>query len=384
MNSYGAYQRYGAIMTKRFDDLYEDIIDYKNLKSSYYQVTKGDRKYAPEAVMFHMFLERNLVQLWRDLKYGKYKVGSYRYHVVYEPKERGIWAPSLRDKIVQTAVHNVLKNVYQNVFIADSYACIDGKGHQRAAFALQRDMRIAQREFKDPWIVSVDVSKFFYTIDRDITKRLYRKKIACKKTLWLLDTLINSSPKYDPRMFEGLDVNPHKSNEIGLPLGCTTSQDSANLNLNELDQYVMRYLGHRYHVRYMDDLNVVVDGKEQAQSLKREICAFMREKLNLAENPKKSQIFPLQQGVNAYGYKIWTTHMKVRDDSKRKMKRKMKAMDKKLGTGEIDLHELKQSVNSWLGHARHSNSYNLAKKLFAPYPYIEIEGDEYFGKRRLS
>lgn len=384
MNSYGAYQRYGAIMTKRFDDLYEDIIDYKNLKSSYYQVTKGDRKYTSEAIVFHMFLERNLVHLWRDLKYGKYKVGSYRYHVVYEPKERGIWAPSLRDKIVQTAVHNVLKNVYRNVFIADSYACIDGKGHQRAAFALQRDMRIAQREFKDPWIVSVDVSKFFYTIDRNITKNLYRKKIACKKTLWLLDALINSSPKYDPRMFEGLDVNPHKSNEIGLPLGCTTSQDSANLNLNELDQYVMRYLGHRYYVRYMDDLNVVVDGKEQVQSLKREICAFMREKLNLAENPKKSQIFPLQQGVNAYGYKIWTTHMKVRDDSKRKMKRKMKVMDKKLKAGEIDLHELKQSVNSWLGHARHSNSYNLAKKLFAPYPYIEIEGDEYFGKRRLS
>ena len=108
---------------------------------------------------------------------------------------------------------------------------------------------------------------------------------------------------------------------------------------------------------------------------------FLRTKLNLQENPKKSQIFPLKQGVNAYGYKIWTTHRLVRDESKRAMKRRIKAMDRKMKAGEIELHDLKQAVNSWLGHARHSNSYNLCKKIFEPYPYIKIEGDERFGER---
>lgn len=366
------------------DDLYEKIISYENLKRSYFKVTEGKKKHKPEAVIFYMMLEFNLVRLWRELKTGKYRVGRYKYHVVYEPKERGIWAPSFRDKIVQTAVHNVLKEIYNKTYIKHSYACIEGKGPQRAAQQLQRNMRIAEREFKDPWIVSVDVSKFFYTIDRKITKRLYRKKISCRKTLWLIDLLLDSSPPTNFKMLEGLDVNPQNSDEIGIPLGCTTSQDSANLNLNELDQYTVRFLGHRYYVRYMDDMNVVVDGKEGAQLLMKQMCSFLREKLNLVENPQKSQIFPLKQGVNAYGYKIWTTHMKIRDDSKRRVKRRIKAMDRKMRSGEMTVEEVRQPINSWIGHARHSNSYNLCKKIFAPYPYIKIEGDERFGERRLN
>lgn len=63
------------------------------------------------------------------------------------------------------------------------------------------------------------------------------------------------------------------------------------------------------------------------------------------------------------------------------MKRRIKAMDKKLKNGEIELREVRQAVDSWLGHARHSNSFNLVKKIFAKYPYIKIEGNDYFGNR---
>lgn len=373
-------------MAKRFkyDDLYDEIIAYDNLKTAFYQVTKGKKKQNIDAISFYMMLELNLVKLWRDLKTGKYRVSPYTYHVVYEPKERGIWAPAFRDKIVHTAIHNIMKRIHKKIFVNYSYACIDEKGHQRAAQRLQKNMRIAEREFEDPWVVSIDVSKFFYTIDHLVAKSVYRKIISCRKTLWLQDLFIDSSPAPDWSMFEGLDVNPRGSIKIGIPLGCTTSQDTANLVLNEVDQYVMRFLGHRYYVRYMDDMNIIVDGKEGAQLLKKQMCSFLRERLNLVENPKKSQIFPLAQGVNAYGFKIWTTHMKVRDDSKRRMKRRIKAMDSKLQEGKMTVEEVQQPVSSWMGHARHSNSYNLCKKIFAPYPYIKIEGDERFGERRLS
>lgn len=366
------------------DELYARIIDYQNLEDSYHQVTEGDKKFKPAAIEFGLMLELNLVILWRELKTGKYRVGKYTYHVVYEPKKRGIWAPSFRDKIVQTAIHNILKEVYAKVFIKHSYACLEGKGPQRATQKLQKNMRIAEREFEDPWIVSVDVSKFFYTIDHEVTKWLYRKIITCRKTLWLVDLFIDSSPPPDWEMLAGLNVNPRGSMKIGIPLGCTTSQDSANMNLNEMDQYVMRFLGHRYYVRYMDDMNIVVDGKEGAQLLMKQMRSFLREHLNLVENPQKSQIFPLEQGVNAYGFKIWTTHMKIRDDSKKRMKRKIKKMDEKMCDGEMSMGEVQQAVNSWLGHARHSNSYNLSSKIFKPYPYIKVEGDEQFGERRLN
>lgn len=64
------------------------------------------------------------------------------------------------------------------------------------------------------------------------------------------------------------------------------------------------------------------------------------------------------------------------------MKRRIKAMDRKLKEGQIDEKAVQQSVNSWLGHARHSNSYNLAKKTFAKYPYVKVEDKNWkFGKR---
>lgn len=352
---------------KKHDDLYEKIIDFRNLQYAYKQVLKGSRKFRKDAILFAVMEDVNLVRLWDDLRTGRYRVGEYIRFKVYEPKERWISAPRVRDKIVQFATHNIIKDVYANVFISDSYACLEERGTHRAVDTVQKYMRIAEREFVDPWIVKFDVSKFFYSIDRDILKGILRKKIACKKTLGLLDLIIDSSP-------EG---------EVGIPLGNVTSQDFANIYLNELDQYVKRYLGIKYYVRYMDDCIAIVPTREDAKLLKERMVWFLRTKLNLKENDK-TQIFPLKQGVNAYGFKIWTTHRKVRDQSKRAMKRRIKAMDRKLKEGLLTEKEVKQAVDSWLGHARHSNSYNLAKKIFAPYPYIKVEGEMKFGNRRLS
>lgn len=352
-------------MAKKYNHLYDKIISFKNIEYSYHQVIKGSRRYKKDAIVFSILEDANLVKLWHQLKHGDYRVGEYVRFKVYEPKERWVSAPRVRDKIVQFAVHQVIKKVYANVFITDSYACLENRGTHKAVEAVQNYLRIAKREYEDPWIVKVDVSKFFYSIDRDILKSILRKKIACPKTLWLLDAIIDSSPEGDK----------------GIPLGNVTSQDFANIYLNELDQYVKRFLGIRYYVRYMDDAIAIVDSKEKAQELKKAMCLFIRSKLNMEENPKKSQIFPLDQGVNAYGYKIWTTHKLVRDQSKRAMKRRIKAMDRKLKAGEMPLSDIKQAVNSWLGHSRHSNSYNLCKKIFKKYPYIRVEGDEYFGKR---
>lgn len=350
---------------KKYDNLYEKIIDFNNLQYSYRQVIKGERKFRKDAVLFSVYEDLNLVRLWDELRTGRYRVGNYIRFKVYEPKERWISAPRVRDKIVQFATHNIIKDVYENVFISDSYACLEERGTHAAVDAVQRDLRIAEREFGDPWIVKFDVSKFFYSIDRDILKGILRKKIKCKKTLWLLDLMIDSSP-------EG---------EMGIPLGNVTSQDFANIYLNELDQYVKRFLKVRYYIRYMDDSIAIVDGRDKASRLLKDMGLFLENRLNLVPNPKKSQIFPLKQGVNAYGYKIWTTHRLVRNESKKAMKRRIKAMDRKLKNDEIELHDVQQAVNSWIGHARHSNSFNLVKKIFAKYPYVKIEGDEKFGER---
>lgn len=346
------------------NDLYERIIAYDNLQLGYKKAMEGQKKFRKDAVLFTLFDDLNMVRLWKDLKYGNYQMGGYISFKVYEPKERIVFAPRVRDKIVQFAVHNVIKEIYDKAFIKHSYACQDGKGTLAAVNQLQKNLRICSRVYADPWIVKFDVSKYFYSIDHSILKRLLRKKIKCKKTLWLLDLIIDSSPE-----------------SVGIPLGNITSQDFANIYLNELDQYVKRYLKVKHYVRYMDDAVAIVGSRDEATKLKRQMEEFIMKHLDLQANPKKTQIFPLRQGVNAYGYKVYTTHRLLRNESKKAMKRRIKAMDKKLKNGEIELREVRQAVDSWLGHARHSNSFNLVKKIFAKYPYIKIEGNDYFGNR---
>lgn len=342
---------------------FENIIDFTTIEHAYKQTQLGSRKFRQSSILFDLHKVYNLTTLWRQLKNETYEVGQYIKFSVYEPKERIIHAPLIRDKIVQFLVHEQLQEIYKNVFINDSYACIVGQGTHKAVKAVYRYMRTMNYQTNgEAWIVKLDVRKYFYSIDRDILKRILRKKIHDKRFLQLLDKIIDSSP-------EG---------SRGIPLGNISSQDFANIYLNELDQYAKHYLGLRYYVRYMDDVVAVVPSREQAKETLAALTKFLNERLNLETN-QKSQVFPIKQGVNAYGFKIKTTHIQLRDSSKKAMKRRIKRMDEKLQAGEITEHEINQAVDSWLGHARHSNSYNLAKSIFKNYNYIKIEGGTFYG-----
>jgi len=308
-----------------------------------------------------MVREKNLVSLWRALKDGTYCPGGYHQFYVTEPKHRLISAPRLRDKIVQYAVHTLLWAAYSPVYIKDTYACLEDRGAHKAVAQVQHYIRQCKWQHGDCWIVKCDISKYFFSIDRGILKKVYRKQIKDEKFLQLLDMIVDSGP----------------GDDVGIPLGNVTSQDFAGIYLNELDQYVKRYLGVKFYVRYMDDFIIMVPTKEEAKRLLELVEGFVRDRLHLELNTK-TRIFPGNQGVNAYGFKIFATHKHVRTRSKVDMKRKIRAMDRKYRAGELPLKNVMLSVNSWLGHARHSNSFNLARKIFAPYDYVTVKHKKYW------
>ncbi len=212
----------------KFFNLYEKVYDIENLKISYKQTQLGSRKYRKEAILYDMARERNITDLWRSLKDETYRPSEYIQFRIYEPKERLISAPYIKDKIVQFSCHIVLRDIYKNVFINTSYACIDGKGAHRAVDKVQHFMRYIQYKNGKGYILKMDVKKYFYSIDRDILKYILRKKIGDKKFLNLLDKIIDSSPEGD----------------LGLPLGNVTSQDFANIYLKVLMLMDIRYIQH--------------------------------------------------------------------------------------------------------------------------------------------
>lgn len=350
--------------------LYERIYDTKNLEESYKRTQSGNRKYRKEAIYFAMSKERKLRCLQKELEDRTYRPGSYIEFYVFEPKKRLVHAPHIRDKIVQFSIHTVLQGIYRSVFIKDSYACLEEKGTHEAVHRIQHYMRLAQWKYEEPYIVKIDVRKFFYSINRDILKTIYRKKIPESEQdfLRILDMIVDSSP-------EG---------ERGLPLGNVTSQDFANIYLNEVDQFCKRYLGLKWYVRYMDDICIIVKDRETARDVLAKIRTYVKDHLDLELN-EKTHIYPLAQGVNTLGFRIHTTHLEVRDSSKAAMKRRIKKIDEKVRSGRLAKKQAQQAVNAWLGHARHSNSYNLSKKIFEKYDYIQIEDKDWkFGDISLK
>lgn len=341
--------------------MFEKIVAKDNIYKAYRKALKSKGKYNFKAIEFAQDETYNLIQLRQNLIDETYCFDGYIKFPVYEPKKRIVHAPYFKDKIVQLAINDVLKEVYYPTFIYDSYACMDNKGTHKCAARIQDFIRRARWEYgESACIVKIDVKKFFYSIDREVMKSLLLKRIKCEKTLRLICKIIDSADVIDP---------------LGMPLGNTLSQISANIYMNKVDQYCKRKLGIKYMVRYMDDLVLILPNKSEARHVLGLVREFIEGTLNLKLNEDKTKIFPIQQGVNVVGFRIYATHKLLRNDSKKKIKRKVKAMPKLIREGRITEQKAEQMMNSWLGHAKHANSHGFILHLLDKNDFI------YQGKR---
>lgn len=352
-----------------FDDCFSKIIKEENFDHAYHRTQKTDTKYSQEALNFSADLTYNLDQLRKELIERCYQPGEYNIFTIHEPKERVIAAPKYRDKIVQFAIHNVINDDFERKFIKDSYACQKGKGTHAAADRIQHFLRKAKWMWDKPWIIKADIKSFFYSIKHYIIKNILVKKIKCKDTLQLLYKIIDNSPDET-----GLPVSKYESelyyHDLGLPLGNVTSQLLANLYMNELDQFCKRKLSLKHMVRYMDDTFCVVKTRKRAKEVKKLMTQFVNEKLDLKMNQNKTKIFPLAQGINMVGYKIWPTHMLLRNSSKKRIKQKLSKFKDLLIEGKISKEKVEQILNSWKGHADHASSENFYLYLEDRFDYI--------------
>lgn len=298
-------------------------------------------------------------------------------------KKRVIAAPKYRDKIVQFAIHNVINEDFERKFIKDSYACQKGKGTHAAAYRIQHFLRKAKWQWGDAWIIKADIKSFFYSIKHHIIKNILAKKIKCQETLELLYKIIDNSPDET-----GLPVSKYEYElyyyDLGLPLGNVTSQLLANLYMNVLDQFCKRKLSLKYFLRYMDDFTAIVQTREKAKRIKKLMTQFVNKKLDLKMNKKKTKIFPLSQGINMVGYKIWPTHMLLRNSSKKRIKQKLSKFKDLLINGKISKEKVEQILNSWKGHADHASSENFYLYLENRFDYIYRDGEGTFKVKNLE
>ena len=112
----------------------------------------------------------------------------------------------------------------------------------------------------------------------------------------------------------------------------------------------------------MDDFILLLETKQDCIQIKKSIEDFLWNNLNLELN-SKSRYYPNSMGVNFCGYRIFPTHRLLRNSSKSKIKRKIKKWNKQFHNNTIEFTLVLQSLNSWIAHSSHCNSYKLQKKI---------------------
>lgn len=346
-------------MAKTYNNLYPEIYSFENLHAAYLRARRGKRDRI-EVQRFELDLEGNLIQLQNELIWGQYKTGAYRKFIVTESKERIVAALPFRDRVVQHAIVGVIEPIWERRFIADSYACRPGKGTHKGADRAQAMLRKVKREHGKVFVLKADIAKYFYSIDHGVMKTLVRRRIACKRTLSLIDNIIDST------------ATPGDRSPVGLPIGNLTSQLFANIYLHELDEFVKHGLRERLYMRYMDDFCVVHHDKNHLHRVRALIEQFLWQHLRLKTNAK-TQVFPVGvrhgRAMDFLGYRIWTTHRRIRKSSISRIKRTLRRLQKQYAAGKVALAKVRQSVTSWIAHARHAETHGLRKKLLGSFSF---------------
>ena len=119
---------------------------FSELVQAYYDCRRSKRNSA-SALAFEMDLERNLVELHSDLTAGTYRPGRSICFVVTRPKAREVWAAAFRDRVVHHLLYNHVAPRFYASFIADSCACIPGRGTLYAAKRLEAKIRSASQNW---------------------------------------------------------------------------------------------------------------------------------------------------------------------------------------------------------------------------------------------
>jgi hypothetical protein len=280
------------------------------LLCAYYDCRKRKRNTA-NALKFETSLERNIMELYRELVDGSYQPGTSICFVVTRPKPREVWAADFRDRIVHHLLYNRIADRFHRSFIADSCACIPGRGTLYGAKRLEHKIRsITQNWTRRAYYLKLDMANFFVSIDKNILRDLLSRKINEPWTMRLVDTILFHDPRENVRIKAAPDllalIPPHKSlfnqpPHLGLPIGNLSSQFFANVYLDVLDQHIKHRIGARHYIRYVDDMVLLHDSPTWLNAASAEIGRFVSEYLGLALNPRKTILQPIERGVDFVG-----------------------------------------------------------------------------------
>jgi group II intron reverse transcriptase/maturase len=257
----------------------EAVVDRGNLMLAYQRVVANKGAAGVDALTVTE-LKDHLKRHWPTIR-ARLLAGTYQPQPVRRvdiPKPQGgvrtLGIPTVVDRLIQQALHQVLQPIFEPTFSAASYGFRPGRSAHQAVRQARQYVAQGKR-----WVVDMDLEKFFDRVNHDLLMSKLAVKIADARVLTLIRRYLQAG-----MMADGL-VQPRTE---GTPQGGPLSPLLSNILLTDLDRELERR-GHAF-CRYADDCNIYVGSERAGVGLLTSLTQFLAERLKLTVNHAKSAV----------------------------------------------------------------------------------------------
>lgn len=308
-------------------------------------------------LQYGRFQYEYLGRLSDSLREGTYTPKAIKRRYIPKPgsaEKRPLGIPCVNDRVVQTALRNVLEPIFEREFHENSFGFRPGRGCKDA-------LRVVDKSLKEGYchVVDADIRKFFDTIPHDLLMKRVEERVADSRVLALIRAFLDQQVLEDASLW---------SPEKGTPQGAVISPLLANIYLNPLD-HLMAEQGHRM-IRYADDSVIVCRTQAEAEAaldLMRQWC----EAHGLSLHPEKTRIANLNkadEGFDFLGYHFQRTRKdKIKrwpnDKAISKLRQRVRPLTKRTNGHSMEtiIGHLNPVLRGWFEYFKQSNQNTLAE-----------------------
>jgi RNA-directed DNA polymerase len=336
--------------------LMERIVSRGNMMAAYSRVVSN--KGAPgvdemPVTALKGYLQEEWPRIKEELLTGTYHPQPVRKAEIPKPGggTRMLGIPTVLDRLIQQAIHQVLSPLFDPVFSESSHGFRPGRSAHQAIKAARKYVESGLR-----WVVDIDLEKFFDRVHHDTLMSLVKRKVGDRLVLSLIDSYLKAG------ILEGGLTTARLE---GTPQGGPLSPLLSNILLDELDKELERR-GHKF-CRYADDCNIYVATRTSGERVMASITGYLSERLKLTVNQAKSAVDrPWKRTFLSYSM---TRHRKPRLTVAKKAVAKLKANLKTIfrrGRGKnirTTVEEATPKVRGWINYFRYSEEKGIFEEL---------------------
>ena len=341
------------------ETILDKILSNANLNLAYHRVYQNGGVGGIDGMDVYAlksYLRENGEEIKEQIRKRKYKPQPVLR--VEIPKDNGgvrlLGIPTVVDRVLQQAIHQVLSPIFEQQFHDQSYGF---RPNRNCEMAIKKSLEMLNEGYT--WVVDIDLERFFDVVNHDRLMRIISNSIEDGDVISLIRKYLVSGI---------MNNGEYEETAFGTPQGGPLSPLLSNIMLNELDQE-LEARGLKF-VRYADDIKIFTRSAKASERVMKSVSRYITDKLGLKVNMTKSKISrPLNLKFLGFGYyfdwkaKRWS--VRPHPESVKKLKRKLKRLTKRNWSISLDVRikKLNQLIIGWVNYYKIANMKSVLTRV---------------------